>query len=162
MIVAAKRGSPIMPLDAKHFIAAAERYIAGAAAGMTLDRALGLAPAGGQRPWWCYERYQRRDDALRELGRKFSSCLKHSVVAAAIEQLDRRYQRSAAGRAGPERRPDEAGSGEMELIARARATGLKFPGRRQLIRILRGDKTHGLEMSRGPRDAGANARQVSR
>jgi len=55
------------PADAVLFVNAVRRFEAGAADGVTLDAALGLAARQSQRGWWTIEARQRRDLMLRAL-----------------------------------------------------------------------------------------------
>lgn len=54
--------------EAAWFAAGLAEYEAGAAHGLTLDDALGLACRGpGERPWWAIEAQQRRDELIRAI-----------------------------------------------------------------------------------------------
>ncbi len=145
MLVAMKRGAPIAPADAKRFMAAIVRYIAGAASGLTLDRALGLAPLAGRRSWWTERKYQDRDAIIQELRERYFAALSTDRAATAMVKEVLRLERSHARRG-------KAGDGKGELIARALDTGMRFPKRRQLRNILSaGNELAPFDCQRGGR-----------
>ena len=80
--------------DALATAADIDRYLAGAASGLTLDIALGVSPASGQTPWWEAERRETRDRAIRELREHHFSDLKIGAAARAIAQEASCFQAS--------------------------------------------------------------------
>ncbi len=70
--------------DADQFAAAVHRYEAGAALGVTLDKALGLAARQGGCGWWTREARRRRDLKLRALRVTRFAPLKREEAARAI------------------------------------------------------------------------------
>jgi hypothetical protein len=75
------------PHDAMPFVAAVRRYEAGAAHGLTLDAALGLAARQGASGWWTIEARRRRDLKLRALRVTRFAHLKREEAARAIALL---------------------------------------------------------------------------
>jgi hypothetical protein len=78
-IAAALRGTP----DGDWFDAVFGRYVAGAAAGLKFDEAVGLARRPGEEPWWPKLKRAERDDAIRRLATTFPGAPSARALAAA-------------------------------------------------------------------------------
>jgi hypothetical protein len=70
-----------------------ERYLTGAAAGVKLEDALGVAVPPGGSPWWSERRRAERDAAIRELAVTFPGST--SARALATAEALRRYGSAA-------------------------------------------------------------------
>ncbi len=116
---------------ARWFAEGLAAYEAGAADGVTLDRALGLTPPPGGDAWWQVEPRNRRDAALREARRQHFGDLGITTAARRIAARAHRLQ-VAALRAEPE--PPQPGD---ELLVDALASGVPIPRPRRLEDILR-------------------------
>ena len=134
-IAALRRSAELLaalPDPAAAAIAAAlRRYEAEAPFGMTLDRALGLAPAPGKTPWWQAEASERRNAALRAIRDQHFANLGNTQAAREIATMGRRFLASAGRR---DRLPSEA---KLLLETVARSGG--FPGPRRIMDILRSE-----------------------
>src|SRR5882724_4822744 len=68
---ACRAGAPLAPEDGQALDAAIGEYLAGAAAGVTMDQCLGLAGHGVE-PWWTAEARVERDQVLRLAARRLA------------------------------------------------------------------------------------------
>lgn len=105
-----------------------ERYLAGAADGLTLDLALGVSPEPGASPWYEIEARARRDAALRALREHHFADLSIRASARAIREFALRHRGDASSTDSRKR-----------LLAEALEPGLPIPRGRQLENILRND-----------------------
>jgi hypothetical protein len=97
LAAALRTGEPVPPEVARWAAEAIGQYEDDAAAGLTLDRALGLVPARGHYPWWRDEAIRRRDGLLRQLREDHFKGLGISVAAAEIARLFARRGRRGSG-----------------------------------------------------------------
>ncbi len=113
------------------FVEAVRIYEAGAADGLTLDRALGLTPSPGKDGWWKAEPRARRDAALRAAHRKQFSGLALTAAAREIARRAHRLQLAAL-----RHEPEPPQPADVHLMD-ALASGAPIPGPRQLANVLR-------------------------
>jgi hypothetical protein len=124
----ARRGEPIPADLAQWFDTAIALYEAEAAVGMTMDRALGLVPKRGAKPWWVGEARERRDEAIRQLRGGYYSDLE---IAEGAREIARQLRR-------PRRPGDLPRFDEREvLITVALQNGLGTLSARRIEEILR-------------------------
>ena len=90
-VIADMEAKPAPTDDDVWFARASRRYLENASDGLTLDQALGLAPAQGEQSWWRREALDRRDTAVRELAGRHLHGMSPAAQAREIESLLRRY-----------------------------------------------------------------------
>ena len=112
-----------------------KEYLDGAAAGLSLERAMDLATSPGGRPWWSSERLDQRDEALRMLAQQHLADLSVGGQVAAIIRMRARYEATMwkADRlsASPPGGPDS----QRRLLWMVLGCG-RIPGARRLRMIL--------------------------
>jgi hypothetical protein len=114
---------PELASDAEWFAAALRRYDHGAAAGIDLDRACGLAFSRGKSPWWETEAQHQRDALIRETHATYFAGLDISEAAEQIRQATSRLARQ-------KRRPE---TGPGALLAEA-ARFMRIPQSTKKVR----------------------------
>src|SRR5690242_1219935 len=116
-VAAALEAGASLPADDAAWLARRiERYLAEAHKGMTLDRALGLVPAPGQRPWWKTAALRKRDAILRKI---YKARFAGLGIADAAREIARLY-------------PRRPGASPAHPLADAIDTGLPLPSARRL------------------------------
>ncbi len=110
--------------------AALRAYEAEAAAGMTLDRALGVSQTSGGGAWWSQEARAARDSVILELRKvHFADC----AVAAAAAGIAQLAERRRIAKSPPV-------TARETLVDAALRTGVAFPRGRRLRTILAGNQ----------------------
>ena len=128
-------GEPLAAADRAWIAEGLRLYMREAALGMSLETALGLAPtARGEQHWTTTRNRQRRDAAIRALGKapRFAG-LKITQAAAEIAAEARRFQHAGRDATQPRQTTDP----ETErLLTEALCTGQRFPGAKQIQSII--------------------------
>ncbi len=129
-------GQPIDGDLARWFGASLEAFLKHQA--RTIDEALGLRNARGGVPWWLEEGMRLRDQALRDLVRRYLPEMSVSAQASRIRDLAMRYAASAwRFERGLEQMPQRYAGTPSEFLWRAFKSGAPMPiGERQLRNIL--------------------------
>lgn len=132
---ALERGEAPSGADAAWLSDGLRCYLQDAAAGVSLEDALGISPtAPGEEHWTTTQRRNRRNTVIRAIrARPLFSDMGLSSAAKEIAALGCRYRH--AGRA-KQLVAKEIDTATEELLREALCTGLPFPGARQIQSIL--------------------------
>lgn len=130
----ASSGNKLEAQDLSWLGAALERYLSEAQIGMTLERALDVAPRSGEEVWWRAEARAARNAAIAELRRSYFGDLRITDAAREICRLASRVQ--ARSRGVRSSAPDAIDERVEALVTHALCTGAPFPGPKQIQNIL--------------------------
>lgn len=123
-----ERGAPVPPDEAAWLVDAYRRAVVDRVA---LDKAMGLGSG-----WWRRVALDTHRAAIRKLRERFFGDLGVTAAADEMSKLGRRYQATAwrhdQSKAGGQLLRDP----KRDLVAEALATGINWPGERQMLNIL--------------------------